>query len=31
VTSQASVGAGILRRIGRLAVLVLFMGGHGGR
>ena len=31
MTRQASVRAGILRRTGRLAMLVLFIGGHGGR
>lgn len=31
VTSQANVRAGILRRVGRLAMLIFFVGGHGGR
>jgi hypothetical protein len=31
VTSQANVGAGILRRISRLAVFVLFVGRQDGR
>jgi hypothetical protein len=31
VTSQANVGTGILRRIGRFAMLILFVGGYSGR
>jgi hypothetical protein len=31
VTSQANVRAGILRRVGRLAMIVFFVGGHSGR
>lgn len=31
VTSQANIRAGILRRVARLAMLILFVGGHSGR